>query len=68
MQGKVEIIMYDSGYVEVLSNFAYPEQVREVLALAQKAMKPGQSIAGVNIGTATTNNGPAFRGNRENHN
>jgi hypothetical protein len=60
--GKVEIIMYEGGYVEVQSNFVYPDQVREVLDLAQKAMRPSQSFGGVEIGKTQSDQRPKILG------
>jgi hypothetical protein len=54
--------MYEGGYVEVQSNFVYPDQVREVLDLAQKAMRPSQSFGGVEIGKTQSDQRPKILG------
>jgi len=62
-KGKVEIIMYEGGYVEVHSNFVYPEQVREVLDMAVKAMRSSQVMGGLEIGKTQPNQRPEIYGN-----
>lgn len=59
--GKVEILMFSDNHVEVRSNFVDNEQVREVLNMAVKAMKPLSSFGGLEIGKATADLGPKVR-------